>query len=391
MFGISEAADLIKIFESDRPIVLYGAGFYLNQFLTELLMMNHSYIKRIECILVLDMKGNPSDVMGIPVKKYDGHILTPQHDVLLTLGKRYFDSVYGCLEGSGSRIVSIDFDMFQRKPYQEVYASIEPFLSEFLEKHRDGNYKELNSSRARPGDFCVRAWSCWWQGEDEAPELVKACWNSQRKNLPEGIPLVIITRDNFGQYIALPDYILEKVERGSITLTTLSDIIRVNLLYKFGGIWFDSTLLLTGDLPVKVFDFPIYTRTLPETQYCTKTVWADWFISATPGHLLFRFVSDAFNYYYSVYDSIRYYFMIDYLIAICCNTFSGVQDDLMNIPNNNETALELGRHLQDEFDDMEYRRLTSGSYVQKLSYKISWKTDSRKEDSIYWHVIKNNQ
>lgn len=384
MIMISDFNELSKIFTSNRRIVLYGAGYYLNFFLAELQNINPDFITKIEFILVKNMQGNPSSVNRIAVRKFSDDILTPQHDVLLTLGKRYIDSVCKLLKDTGSRIVSLNFDMFYWKPYQDVFKSIEPFLTQFRKVHSE---KLISYGfQAKPS---VRAWTCWWQGEDCAPEIVKACWSSQRRYLQEKIPLTIITKDNYKQYIALPDYIFEKVRDGNITLTTLSDIIRVNLLYKYGGIWFDSTLLVIKALPMDIFDFPIYTRNIPETQYCTKTVWADWFMSAKPGNLLFRFVSGAFLYYYSVYDRIQYYFTIDYLIAICCNMFQEVQEDFMNVPYNNESALELGKHLQGKFDQAEYVKLIGDSYVQKLSYKIKWNSDKQRKESIYMHIIES--
>lgn len=385
MINISTIDELTETFISDRRIVLYGAGFYLNMFLTELKEIDENYIKKIECILVHDTQGNPLSVKGIPVRKYRDYVLTPNHDVLLTLGKRYIISVCEMLKDLEGRIVEINFDMFVQKPYQDIYKSIEPFLNEFLKKQ-----SEKTEFCGYDTKSCVRAWTCWWQGENCAPEIVKACWNSHRRYLPKETRLIIITKDNYKQYITLPDYILEKVKDGNITLTTLSDIIRVNLLYKFGGIWFDSTLLLTKALPIDIFDFPIYTRNIPETQYCTKTVWADWFMFAQPGDLLFWFVSEAFNYYYSVYDRIQYYYTIDFLIAICCNTFHEVQDNFMNVPYNNEMALELGKHLKDKFHQEEYRKLIGDSFVQKLSYKIEWESEAQKEESIYMHIVKSN-
>lgn len=52
----------------------------------------------------------------------------------------------------------------------------------------------------------------------------------------------------------LPNFILKKFENGYISITHLSDIIRVLLLYNYGGLWIDSTVLNISSINRKVFD-----------------------------------------------------------------------------------------------------------------------------------------
>ena len=58
-------------------------------------------------------------------------------------------------------------------------------------------------------------WVMWWQGEQAAPELVRMCIDSIRRNA-NGAEVVVITKDNYRDYVDIPDYIIEKHRAGVI-------------------------------------------------------------------------------------------------------------------------------------------------------------------------------
>lgn len=65
------------------------------------------------------------------------------------------------------------------------------------------------------------------------------------------------------QYVDIPDYILQKYKQGKMTRTHLSDIVRLLLLSKYGGVWIDSTILLTNELPHYVIESPLFIYQTP--------------------------------------------------------------------------------------------------------------------------------
>jgi hypothetical protein len=75
-------------------------------------------------------------------------------------------------------------------------------------------------------------WSLWFQGWENAPPLVQACWASWQ-NHNQDWTLNALTRESLPTF--LDDYPqLDPVE-------VASDLIRMELLQRFGGIWVDST------------------------------------------------------------------------------------------------------------------------------------------------------
>lgn len=76
-------------------------------------------------------------------------------------------------------------------------------------------------------------WSLWFQGWENAPPLVQACRASWRYHNPDWT-INALTRDT------LPDFLgddFDQIEAMEIS----SDLIRMELLHRFGGIWVDST------------------------------------------------------------------------------------------------------------------------------------------------------
>ena len=69
---------------------------------------------------------------------------------------------------------TLDFNIIDSIPSLNVRKHIGAFIEQFSD-----SVCEYNAPVHRK--FTV--WSCWWQGVDDAPEIVKACIKSWRKNI----------------------------------------------------------------------------------------------------------------------------------------------------------------------------------------------------------------
>ena len=78
-------------------------------------------------------------------------------------------------------------------------------------------------------------WFSWLQGIDQAPDLVKVCLASQRKHLPD-YEFRVFDLSNYQQWIELPEYIVRKYEKGLIPAASFSDLLRLSVLQKYGGV-----------------------------------------------------------------------------------------------------------------------------------------------------------
>ena len=135
-------------------------------------------------------------------------------------------------------------------------------------KNKVYQYLERNYGR-KIGDFLYEKaeeydasgdkyiWICWFQGMENAPELVKRCYASVKRNMPDK-EIIVITKENMDHYVDFPDHILKKWKRGLITDTKMSDFLRMELLIRYGGLWMDSTIFLSGPIPNWVYEKDIF-------------------------------------------------------------------------------------------------------------------------------------
>jgi len=84
-----------------------------------------------------------------------------------------------------------------------------------------------------------KLWIFWYQGIDSAPFIVKKCINSWQVKNP-GWEINLLDKDNLSNYITLdiPDSKLKE-----LSLNKQANLIRLQLLSKYGGVWVDATTL----------------------------------------------------------------------------------------------------------------------------------------------------
>lgn len=371
MYVIDNLIELKVLLRASRRFHLYGAGFPAVNFLQSLKSCD-VYVDIID-VLVTDANKNPSSLGGIPVVQCNKETLCSEDCILLTVNENVRQEIIDYLEDCRAELVEPSPSIF----YNDVYNCIRPFIEKFPH-----NLSALNTPME--GEPKRRLWTCWWQGENQAPDIVKACWKSQREHLPEEVQHVVITKDNCSLYINIPEYVMEKFRDGGNLPAHLSDFIRVCLLYRYGGLWLDSTVLVLQDIPQKCWELPLYTWRFDKTHFCSETIWTTWFMGSLKGSILFQFVMEAFLYYFKHYEKLKYYYEIDYFIAICTNTVSGVLEQFHQIPYNNETAAELGNHLTEEYTQDKFQQYCGGSYLQKLTRHLV----QYSENSIYNYILK---
>ena len=163
-------------------------------------------------------------------------------------------------------------------------------------------------------------WVCWLQGEENAPALVKKCISSIRQHA-NGHEVIILTENNIKKYIDIPEYIIENAQRGILSRTNFSDIVRFALLASYGGMWIDATFFLTQNLPESYFSYPIFSAAKQPEPKDRRNVcisryrWTTSFIGASDANnILFCFIRD-FLYEYEKNEIVFIdYLLIDYLI-----------------------------------------------------------------------------
>ena len=105
------------------------------------------------------------------------------------------------------------------------WNNIEKKFSLLANKYKYLIKKEKNIPNNSP------IWIMWYQGIKNAPPIVLSCIKSILIN--RGYHHIhIIDKYNIDSYIKLPHFIKEKFNQGKFSITHLSDIVRMGLLYK---------------------------------------------------------------------------------------------------------------------------------------------------------------
>ena len=250
------------------------------------------------------------------------------------------------------------------------------------------NKKGENNEKIKKTDTI---WIFWWQGIENAPEIVKKCIKSIDENRKQH-KVVIIDKNNYKEYTYIPNYIIEKVEKGKITLTSFSDIVRMDLLYNHGGIWMDATIFMTKELDKDIYNYSLYTikHNLYSDWHVCKGKWTGFFLAAGKGNKAIEFFRTFFFMYLKEKEMFITYLLIDCIIAIGYEDIGYIKEMIDIIPINNTKVFELAKEMSKTFDENKYALITEKNNIHKLSYKEKYKIEDKGRETFYSYIFKNN-
>lgn len=281
---------------------------------------------------------------------------------------------YFCLGVCGIIIKEFIRCLIRRRSLRFIYPKIcqvvDPILIE--------RYKlQSKITEEFPHEHPKRIWWCWLQGVEKAPDIVKACLASLRKHLPD-YEITIIDEANYSQYVNLPDYIVEKRRMGGIPAALFSDLLRLELLIKYGGSWIDSTVLCTGiqeGCKYLEADLFLFQYTKPGSKSFGGI--SNWFISAHSNHPLLVSLRDMLYTYWRDYDCAIEYYIFHLFFAELRKVYP---EAVSNMPYGySRDSLVLMNHWREEFDQKKWDNLTSRVCFHKLSSRPSKVAKKRKK------------
>ena len=132
-----------------------------------------------------------------------------------------------------------------------LQAKVGAKLDAYIEALLNGKIEKANIVAKQPylvGKNII--WQFWQQGVDEnTPSLVQACLASVQK-YSNGYQVIVVSKDTLSEYVeALPHYVWEKFGTGGFDFPKIANLVRLQLLSAYGGVWLDATIYLTGPLP----------------------------------------------------------------------------------------------------------------------------------------------
>lgn len=264
------------------------------------------------------------------------------------------------------------------------------------QKHRMLYYKSLkkkyynlctserNWEKAHKNNNSDIIWICWMQGMDNAPELVKRCFESVKKAFPDK-QLIVIDETNVFDYVTLPEYIIDKWKKNIIGMAQFTDLVRLELLINRGGIWIDSTVLVTdGQLIRKLEDEPLFCYSFyyfgfnPEIMELNN-----WLISSCTNNNILCLIRSLLHAYWKDYDRAVDYFIFQLFATMAVEFY---EDEYKKMPIVSQAdAHILATYIFDEFDQLKYDALKCATGVHKLSTRFD--PNCMENENTFYDVI----
>ena len=182
-----------------------------------------------------------------------------------------------------------------------------------LEQYKDNNLPQKQSNKV---------WICWLQGIENAPLLVKRCYHSLLKHMHDR-EVIVLTEDNIKNFVDIPEYIKELLNSGKMTKTFFSDILRLEILLKYGGLWLDATVLCTSDdIPSYIFDSELFLYQVLKPGRDGHVVnISSWLISSCTNNRVLRVTLDMIYAYWKKYDFLMDYGLLNMFMCIALDYF----------------------------------------------------------------------
>ena len=273
-----------------------------------------------------------------------------------------------------------------------MYELVKDLTEDLVKKYQQGNFLYLPPIDRTVGkNGRMPVWICWWQGISEAPELVQKCIARMEKMFGDKADIRIITFNNYRQYIAFSETVAEKFNKGCISMTHLSDILRAQLLCRYGGLWIDATYYIWDDRFIDALcQFPFFTQKqggeLNELDIVSGR-WANNFMKGPAGFPLFGFMVEAFELFWGKYDEVLNYFLFDYIIAVCYEQLPEIRMIMGACPVNNRFSQVLADWGNEACDPHKLELLTADTWLFKLTYKKQFSMQTSDGQRTYYAAL----
>lgn len=212
-------------------------------------------------------------------------------------------------------------------------------------------------------------WVCWLQGYDSAPVLVKKCIDSLNKLDGE---VIVIDENNFSNYVNIPDFIFRKWKKGIISNAHFTDILRVELLIKYGGLWIDSTVYCSGNRQyeiIKKYPFFAYQLININNRDRIKSIASNWLMYSSPNSELLIILKELLYDYWKKENYAKNYFFFHVFFYAIIEENIEEWNKLLKFNNINPHVMQfLGNstYNKDQFNEM----LLCSDF-----HKLNWRMD----------------
>lgn len=230
-------------------------------------------------------------------------------------------------------------------------------------------------------------WQYWGQGFSDLPDTVKLCFASVEQHKGD-YDIIRLSDDTINDYIELPDFVWQK--KDSFRPAFFADVLRLALLYCYGGVWVDATILLTAPIDDALIcqDFFMFSR---DPKAANKDAWQrfggsyfGWdndhhvnilnsFIISDPHHPTTHACLQLLLTFWYHQRHVSQYFFFQILFDALTTRLPKHQ---IKQPKDDTKAHLLAYVMDEPFDQQHFNAITTQSNIHKLTYQRRTKQGS---------------
>lgn len=257
--------------------------------------------------------------------------------------------------------------------YPEMIGTVEKILAKKYGYILDDALKDFPSYENKDKPVPKIVWTCWLQGMEDAPYMVKRCIESQKKTLPD-YEHRVLTLDNYHQWVELPEYIEKKFQKGRIPRALFTDLLRLAVLKKYGGIWLDASILFTGFENEKLLN---HWQQIEHSEFTIFRYFqrgkkepvglSNWFIAARPNDFVVSTVLDMLLAYWKDYNCTVDYYIMHLFISMCLNAVPSIAESMPR--ENSYHSIMLSSVLAKDYNEDWWNDVKAHVFLHKLNYR----------------------
>lgn len=289
------------------------------------------------------------------------------------------------------RTLRLIFNRFFTKPEHRNKVR-QKIKLEYIHKRFLHLKRRCQSAPFATGENNGPVWVCWWQGEKQMPELVRMCYRRLLEAARPQREVVLITKDNYSSYVEIPDYILRKVKSRIISLTHFSDILRMSLLAKHGGLWIDATVYVHGKLPENIFKTPYFSGKAPyDERFVSRCEYTLFLIGSVPQAPWMIYARDVMFEYWKTANRVLEYSFTDYILISAMDSIPELRKEIVSSIVETPYIHTLETLCNEPCDEMFFDKMMNLCSFYKLSYKIDLKERTDTGKLTYWGYLKKQK
>lgn len=274
---------------------------------------------------------------------------------------------------------------FHKKQYDSLKKVMKERYSFILDKYKC--YKKLDNEQIIGNSKNI--WMIWWQGFDENTSEVIIENYKQIVALNHNWNVFLVTEYNYKNFVEIPDYIQEYIEKEKLSFTHISDYLRIVLLEKYGGVYIDCNFY-----SLRPFDFLVNEKfyTIKHGHFSdwhvSKGMWTTGLLAAGKHDILFIFLKEMYDTFFKDIDFVPSYFFIDVLISLGYENISLVKSEIDHVAYNNENYNFINDFGNYTYNQITWNSIRKNTYLFNTNYKNVFQI-LKNGEKTYFGYLKN--